>query len=287
MKLRELIYLLGLRPKLRTYGCEVKMAGLPIDGDIEYAQWLHPRTRDNPCPFGQEIVTELRRFIRPGDFALDIGAHTGDSTVPIALAAGAGGCVLALEPNPYVFPVLSKTAALNRDKTNIVPLNFAATREDGDMVFEYSDPGFCNGGRHEGINRWRHSHAFPLTVHGRNLDGYLRANHGDLLPRLRYIKVDAEGYDLAILQTLEDLIAAHAPYIKAEVFKHTNQSRRVELLLFLQRHGYAVHHIESESRYQGEAVGMADVMRWSHFDIFCIPQNPSRNPVSRPPQAKP
>jgi FkbM family methyltransferase len=287
MKWRELIYLLGFRPKLRTYGCEIRTASLPVDGEIEYAQWLHPRTRDNPCPFNHEIVTELRRFIRPGDFALDIGAHTGDSTIPIALAAGAGGCVLALEPNPHVFPVLSKTAGLNRDKTNIMPLNFAATRADGDIVFEYSDPGFCNGGRHEGINRWRHSHAFPLTVRGRNLRGYLRANHNDLLPRLHYIKVDAEGYDLAILQTLDDLIAERTPYIKAEVFKHTDRARRMELLGFLHRHGYAVHHIESESRYLGEPVGAGNVMRWPHFDVFCVPNAPVRKSDHQTPQTKP
>ena len=34
-----------------------------------------------------------------------IGAHIGDTTLPIALAAGKKGFVLALEPNPYVFHV--------------------------------------------------------------------------------------------------------------------------------------------------------------------------------------
>jgi FkbM family methyltransferase len=272
MKLRELFYLLGLRPKPRTYGCEIKAVNLPVDGKIEYAQWLHPRTRGNPVPINQDIVTELRCYISPGDFAMDIGAHCGDTTVPIALAAGAEGCVLALEPNPYVFPVLSQNALLNPGKTRIVPLDFAATVSDGDITFEYSDPGFCNGGRHPGINRWRHSHAFPLTVHGRNLGKYLRERHGDLLPRLRYIKVDAEGYDLDILQTLAGILAERAPYIKAEVFKHTSRGRREELLAFLHQHNYVVRRVKSESCYSGEIIGREDLMRWPHFDIFCVPK---------------
>jgi len=66
---------------------------------------------------------------------------------------------------------------------------FAATPEDGQFAFEYSDSGFCNGGRHEGISKWRHGHAFPLTVQGRNLPSYLSDQHPQLLPKLAYIKV--------------------------------------------------------------------------------------------------
>ena len=75
--------------------------------EYPYAQWLHPR--ETGKRISQESVDELRRFLSPGDVAIDIGAHTGDSTIPIALAVGKTGCVLALEPNKYVFPVLERT----------------------------------------------------------------------------------------------------------------------------------------------------------------------------------
>ena len=63
--------------------------------------------------------------------------------------------MLALEPKPYVFLILKKNSELNREKTNIVPLMFAATSEPGSFVFHYSDDGFCNGGLHKGVRRWR------------------------------------------------------------------------------------------------------------------------------------
>ena len=269
MKPKDILSLLGIRPAARTYGSAVRTFDLPKDGRVEYAQWLHPRETEKAIR--QDAVDAMRGFIRPGDVAIDIGAHTGDSTLPIALAAGPTGCVLALEPNRFVYPVLARNAALNTEKARIVPLMFAATPEDGTVEFEYSDAGFCNGGRHEGISRWRHAHAFRLAVEGRNLDRYLRAHHAELLPRLRYIKVDAEGFDLTILGTLDRLIAERRPFIKAEVYKHTGRERRECLFDFLAAHGYAVHHFDGEARYRGERLERSDVMRWAHYDVFCDP----------------
>ena len=271
MKTNGLIYLLGVRPKPRTYGYEVRVLQLPKDGRVEYAQWLHPG--ETPKTIAQQAVDELRRFLRPDDLALDIGAHTGDSTLPIALAVGASGCVVALEPNPFVFPVLAANAQLNREKTHILPLMFAATPADGEFVFEYSDPGFCNGGRHEGISKWRHGHTFPLAVQGRNLEAYLRTHHAHALPKLTYIKVDAEGYDYTILTTLHRMIAEYKPFIRVEVYRHTNRRQREQLFRFLLMHHYTVYRVEDEGDYQGQVVEMADLMTWRHFDMFCTPKD--------------
>ena len=242
---------------------------MPDDGKVEYATWLHPRVK--PRAIDPDAVAELRKFLKPGDVAIDVGSHTGDTTVPIALAVGKAGCVLALEPNPYVYPVLEKNSQLNTDKTNIVPLMFAATPLDGEVEFEYSDCGFCNGGRHEGISKWRHAHAFKLKVDGKNLENYIRAQHGELVPKIKYIKTDAEGYDLEVLKSIASLIAEVKPYIKSEVYPKTSKSKREELIQFLEALGYSVHIVASESDYLGEKITTDDVMRWKSYDIFCVP----------------
>ncbi|HLQ79381.1 MAG TPA: FkbM family methyltransferase [Terriglobia bacterium] len=270
MKAREFGHLLGFRGKPQAYGFEVRAFDLSRDGRVEYAQWLHPG--ESQKAIAQETVDELRKFLKPGDFAIDIGAHSGDTAVPIGLAVGNTGCVLALEPNKFVFPVLEKNSQLNPGKTRIVPMMFAATPEDGEFDFEYSDSGFCNGGRHEGISKWRHAHAFKLRVAGKNLESYLRNQCSELLTKLKYIKVDAEGYDVTILKTLSNVIAERRPYIKAEVYKHTNPSQREELYRFFAGHRYAIHRIEGENCYAGEVLGENDLMKWRHFDIFCTPE---------------
>jgi len=62
---------------------------------------------------------------------------------------------------------LKKNAELNAATTNIIPLMFAATPEDAEMEFQYSDSGYCNGGRFEGMSKWLHGHAFKLGVQGK------------------------------------------------------------------------------------------------------------------------
>ena len=110
------------RPRQRLafadYGYDVRQFNLPRDGAIRYAQWQHPY--DLPKVITQPAVDAIRQFVSPGDFVIDVGAHSGDTTIPMALAAGQGGCTLALEPNPYVYKVLVANAALNLAATNIV-----------------------------------------------------------------------------------------------------------------------------------------------------------------------
>jgi FkbM family methyltransferase len=270
VKARDLVSLLGWRPKPRTFGSDIRTFELPRDGQVQYAQWRHPGER--PKIIRQEVVDELRRFIRPGDVAIDIGAHTGDSTIPMALAAGPSGRVLALEPNPYVFEVLDRNAGLNAGKTSIIPMNVAATAKSGPIEFEYSDSGFCNGGRHEGISRWRHGHAFALTVQGVDLEAYLDAYLPDLVPRVRYVKIDAEGYDLTVLESIAGLITRTRPFIRAEVFKLTTPAHRARFHQFFAGRDYDVLHLTSETDYRGPLLTAADMTRWPHFDVLGVPR---------------
>jgi len=279
VKPAELIYLLGLKPKPKTFGFVVEAHDLPREGRVEVARWLHPgASRRAPS---QAAVDQLRTFLHRGDVAIDIGAHTGDTTLPIALAVGPTGRVLALEPNRYVFPVLERNAALNADKTSIVPLMFAAMRADGRYEFQYGEPGYSNGGFHEGMSRWLHGSAFKLQVEGKNLQDYLAREQPQFLPRLRFIKVDAEGFDLAILETLEDVIRTRRPYLQVEMFslRKSVPGYRQQLYDFLRRHGYEVYRMAGDENYRGDRVTVENVMQWNAYDVFCVPNaSQSRGP---------
>ena len=270
MKLKEFFFLTGLRPKPKTYSFAVNTFHLPVDGEVFYAQWLHPKEQKKKIL--QEEVDELRTFLSPGDVAIDIGAHTGDSTLPIALAVGSKGVVIALEPNPFVFRILETNAYLNPRNTKIIPLNFAATAVNGEFDSHYSDSGFCNGGIHEGVSPWTHFHAFKLRILGRNLADVLALEYAELLPQIRYIKVDTEGHDATVLATLTSVISQTRPFIRAEVYRHLNAQKRQDFFRMVANLGYAIHRRESPTRYVGMRLAEADLMRWEHYDIFCMPQ---------------
>jgi FkbM family methyltransferase len=269
VKLRDLPRALGFATAPREYPSDIQSFRLAVEGEVRFATWRHPG--ETPKAIRQESVNALREFLREGDVAIDIGAHTGDSTVPMALAVGPRGTVFALEPNPYVFKVLALNAALNPAKTRIVPLMFAAMPTDGEFEFEYSDEGYCNGGFHQSISRWKHGHFSKLRVQGRNLANYLRANAADKLLRLCLIKIDTEGFDREVVRSLAGLLRIHRPYIKSEIYKHMPARERAGYFDDLRALGYRVFKCE-EDVYRGEELRRPDdLSRWRHFDIFAVP----------------
>ena len=270
MKLKEILYAIGIRPKTQEFGHEVVTFNLPKDGEVQFARWLHPGVMRRPYDITQQEIDVLRQYLKPGDAAIDIGTQYGDSTVPIALAVGATGVVFALEPNPYAFKVLQVNASLNPAKTRIIPLNFAATPEDGEFVFKYGDPGFGNGGLNEGISAWKHASFYHITVQGRNLLRYLRAHHAADIPRIRFVKMDTEGQDHAVAESLRELIVSNRPYIHTEFFTFRTEPERLAYFKFLRDLGYRMYKTEV-GNYTAIPLGEGDLMRWRHMDVFCVP----------------
>jgi FkbM family methyltransferase len=269
MTLQGILYWLGIRPAPRSYGSAVVQAQLAGYGVVELARWLHPsegeKTLDPAALHG------LESFLAPGDFCVDIGAHSGDTTVPMALVVGPQGCVLALEPNRYVYATLQKNASLNKGMTNIATLMAAATETNGKFHFQYSDSGFCNGGLHKNISLMKHRHHFRLEVTGVRLEEVLRIEYASRLARLRFIKVDTEGYDLFVLKSLLRIIEDFRPHVRAEVYQHTSADYRRELFDLFATRGYAVHRVNSESDLAGPRLEAGALMEAPHYDIFCIP----------------
>ena len=274
MKIKNLFQLLGIRGKPQHFAYEMHDFDLGNGAVVHYAQWLHPR--ESKKSITVEMVDDYREILKEGDFCIDIGAHTGDSTLPMALAVGKSGCVLALEPNPYVYHVLEKNAKTNTHITNIKTMMAAASTKEGFLEFEYSDSGFCNGGRHENISVLAHGHAFKLEVFCVDIEKELSEDFSDFLPRLKFIKVDVEGFDLYVLRSMINIIKSYRPIVKAEVYKKTDSKYRRERLSFFQNLCYSVHKIEEEPIRSGPRLIEDNLEEWKHYDILCLPNDPTQ-----------
>jgi monofunctional biosynthetic peptidoglycan transglycosylase len=258
----------------REYGFEVKRFDLAREGTVDYAQWLHPF--ESQKSIEQDDVDGLRRFIRPGDTVIDVGAHTGDTSVPMALAAGADGLTLALEPNPHVFRVLEANARLNPDKTHIVALNVAATEDDGEFQFHYWDASFGNGGYLSRLHDQSHGHRFPLRVKGRNLERLLRTQFSDRLSRLSFLKTDCEGYDKDVLRSLRGVLREFRPVVVCEVHKKLDAGERADLYDVLHAAGYVPHRYVGGATPLGEALARDDLSRFPRLDVIALPAELNR-----------
>jgi FkbM family methyltransferase len=267
--IRKKIERLKLKKTFKEYSYDIKTFHIEGIGPVEYAQWLHPF--EGPKEITESNINFYRKLARRGAMIIDIGAHTGDTTVPMALAVGKSGMVLALEPNKYVYKILEKNASLNRPHTNIIPLCFAATGEDGDFVFNYSDASFNNGGFLSEIHVKNHHHNYTLNVSGKNLQNFLFNNYSDELEKLELVKVDAEGYDKEILKTIPEILNRYKPNLMVECYKRLDENERHELFDIIHGHGYTLFYLENfEESGNKIRVERGNMMDRRHFEMMAI-----------------
>ena len=257
------------KKSFQEYKFQVVDFQLAKDGTIQYAQWLHPGEFGNEVH--QENVDFYRQFINPGDFVIDIGANEGDTTVPMALAAGKNGVTLAIEPNPHVFKILEVNASLNKERTTIIPLNFAATGYDGEFTFGSGDPSFGNGGIVGFTHNQKRNIRYTFTVTGKNIEYYLYKNYAEFLSRISFIKIDAEGFDKEIIKTLPKIISNCRPYLVTECFGPSTTDEKVELFDLLVQKNYAAYRLPDFTLKSEIKIGRKDMTGKKTFDILAIP----------------
>lgn len=241
----------------KVYPSHVRCFQLEAEGKVEFAQWQHPDLE--LLEVTQTGIDALRHKVHLGDFALDIGAHTGETTVPLALAAGPTGLVLALEPDPCLYPVLAENARLNPTKTRIDARHLAVSETDGQFQIPQGWPLF----------RRRP----PLQVEGRNLYYMLKTEFPSWLPKLKYVRVDAEGHDLKILESIRPILSERRPHIACGAFGKLVASERLAIYDFLDHLGYnltnSATRAESAAPLPRQAIG-----RLNSSNLLAIPRPP-------------
>lgn len=146
-----------------------------------------------------KVQRVMARHAAPGTTALDIGAHIGSHTLALARMVGPDGAVYAFEPQKKIFRELVKNLELN-GLHNVVPLRFAvgASHE----VIEMSPT--------EGRDGLMQVGAGGDEAELRTLDSFGFRN-------VSLIKIDVEGYELAVLQGAVETIRAWHPAIVVEI----------------------------------------------------------------------
>ena len=209
-------------------------------GSFDYHQWNHPG--EGKKNFEEATVSYYERFLKYGPIAIDIGAHSGDTTLPIA-AAGFKTTV-AFEPNPYAFEILNSNANDNQG-LNIIPVCAAVMEMPGHYTFIYG--GLCNGGYRPNDPSYHFTHGGePLTVEGRNLLQTL-ADLDIPIEEIGFIKIDTEGYDKEILKgllTIKDRLNAA---IQIEVFENLTEQGIQDLERVIRELGYKMYRCEDLS----------------------------------------
>lgn len=256
----------------KEYPPIVGKVNLEKEGIIEFANWTNPLVP--PFTLTQTCVDFYRKFIKEGDLTIDIGANIGDTTVPMALAAGNSGVALGFDPNPYVFKILQANAALNKDKTNIVPLPFAISKEEEEYYFISSEASFGNGGISPTKESIFGNFIHPQKVKGIDLTSFLEREYPDRMNRFSFVKIDTEGYDKEIIKSIRGLIQKHKPVIVAESFGASSKEAKMELFEVIHRDGYQIFYFEDFdiNTKTIEVKTKEEMAQWKNtINIYAIP----------------
>lgn len=252
----------------KEYPYEVSTFTLSNEGPIEFANWKNPLVAH--IEITQSQVNFFKQFIPKGSLAIDIGGNVGDTTVPMGLAAGKEGLVLGFDPNPHVFKILEINSGLNKNRTNIVPLPFAITENDGEFFYASSEASFSNGGISTEQQSQHGAYTLQQKITGINLENYLNKNYGQWINKLSFIKIDTEGYDKEIIKSISPLIERYKPVVVAECFGKLSREERKELFDGLASKGYELFYFgDFEEGTPVERIANAeDMNKWQHFNFY-------------------
>lgn len=156
------------------------------------------------------LTNFLLRFLKEGNVALDVGAHVGFYSMLSSALVGEKGLVHSFEPTPWTYELLKK----NTEKLPNVILNNKAVSDKKEQIFfkDYG-PGYgAYNTAHKGGSTLKKK-ATTVTVETVVLDDYCNANK--IRPDL--IKLDAEGYEYAILQGMTNILNEMRPVVTLEV----------------------------------------------------------------------
>jgi FkbM family methyltransferase len=174
-----------------------------------------PIIRDN---FERSELAFMRRHLRAGDHALDIGAHIGYFAVEMTCTVGPDGTVNAFEPLEENAALLERSIAENGLARRLHLHRAAVSQVSGTVGLTYATETLNSGG------------AFVLNSaappgHERRSVRAIALDDLDLPRPISFIKMDVEGAEPLVLAGAARLLATDRPVILSEL--HAGQLQRV------------------------------------------------------------
>ena len=210
--------------KKRIFGdptfCSVKNVTVKIDG-LKYRLTDGDSLRVINPQFEHHMHKHLK--LKCGDVFMDVGAHIGKYSIPIAKTIRNRGRVIAIEPNPTNFKTLVwniKENGLN----NVIPLNIAAWNKNCKLKLFVADTTASYTVKKD------RGYGF-ITVKARILDDVLKELN---VNRVDWVKIDVERAEYEVLKGLNDTIKKHRPKIIVEISKGNEE----KIINFMRELGY-------------------------------------------------
>jgi len=180
-----------------------------------------------------EIAEMLSRLPRGGT-AIDCGGHKGAYSFWMAKRVGPQGAVITIEPQPRMVEIIKASFPSGwKSRMNIVQA--AASDHVGESVLKMR-PSSTHGATLDDFEKGAEFVSVPVRLV--TLDQLVREN---TCKRVDFIKIDAEGHEIAVVRGAMESVARFKPamLIESEARSHDGSDQHLQTLdSLLKPHGY-------------------------------------------------
>jgi FkbM family methyltransferase len=219
-------------------GLKTRVSGFEVRLPTRYHKYFKP-------DYEQENIRFLNETLKKGMTVIDVGAHIGLLTTIMAQKVGTSGRVYSFEPTPSTFRLLQKTIEINDLASVVMPFQKAVSDTRGTTTFYITDIVAHNS------NSLANNKRTQGNDHGIEVDLISIGNlvQDFQIPRVDFIKIDAEGAELAVLKGAAVVIDAHKPKmllaLHPEAIRNFGDSL-AEIWDFVKSKGYRVSYRREE-----------------------------------------
>jgi len=223
-------------------------------------------------PFREEPI--ISKFCKPGMIVFDVGANIGEWTLTMAKGVGAQGRVYSFEPTPFLFDALNKTVMANQFNQVIVsPYALSDKSKTMDFYIQYDENELLDARLSRldspaDFKEWitDGKKAKKIQVKTITLDEFAVK---EKLERLDFIKIDAEGYESAIVEGGLTVLKKFRPNLILECGGvYDSMGKRKRMITRLRELDYSLLGWPVMS-------GIVEVT-WDQFINLSFPMNPER-----------
>jgi FkbM family methyltransferase len=210
-----------------------------MHGPLQGKRWI-VGSSIHACWWGTYEVAESRLMaqkLHPGNVFFDIGAQAGYHTMYASSLVGPSGRVFAFEPAPLNIANLKQHLLMNH-LSNAFVIDAAVSNINGVSYFDCADSPVAG----------HLSAAGGLAVRTISLDQEIDSG---ALPEPDYIKIDAEGAELKILDGAQKMLRRRLPILSVETHQWIPQfaTIRQDCIRFLLELGYQVSEADPALKY--------------------------------------
>lgn len=271
----EFIYTTILKPKiLKNTANHILKLVIPKEIELKEGVFLELDQSD-PVASGAIALGVYERYeselfrskIKPSMTIIDIGANLGYYTAIASRLAGERGLVVAFEPEPNFFKLLSRNIRRNGLK-NVINFELAIAEKNGLTNLYLSNE---NKGHNSLINSEELKNS--VQVKTTTLDDFLASQK---ITKVDMIKMDVEGAEILALEGMRNTLIKHRPLLFLEFSPHSIikiKRNPMDFLLTIRNIGYSIFEINKAHQRLDNIVNfqkfIESIPKGKYADLYC------------------